>query len=475
MIILSYFDRQHNNIIHEYVARNDDVAILSATYYSTSKSFENDTVVFLLNAHQVLHLKHSELQGISTNSSGPMKTTFRIYPVVQQLPFYCKWVPFIAVGRVSASMTSLQLSTGTTAITIPVRQPYTESHDVVACFSPLFLNERWQLLLLTAEVYSHYGAAMHFYVRSMITDLFSIIIRYPNVRVNPWPALQLGSKRAAAQSFDPNFELEFRNQAAAMTDCLLLYKESAQFIVFPDTDDIIIPRLGRTYLDEFQRVFSMYPEAAVVAYNMSQSGITTTTAASTYSPADVLMSLRFKGETRWGKIVVKPERVDSAWIHRSYGIRDGYEQISLPIEMNSALHLRFWNFDNSTLSEKSQPPIYDPLLTTLANDPLVRSDDLEQIQKNFKNNMKNASNIYERLPAVSIYYPLIEQCYNRIFYNGEQHSKCKGPELCDLPQFPGVRCVNVKSEFETFEGYDRIFLHRLVDARFEHSGLGCTM
>ncbi|PIO58172.1 hypothetical protein TELCIR_20398, partial [Teladorsagia circumcincta] len=127
---------------------------------------------------------------------------------------------------------------------IPIRHPYPERHDVVACFSPLFLNERWQLLLLTAEVYNHYGAAMHFYVRSMITDLFLIMTRYRNARVQPWPAVRLGSKRANSNDFDPNIELEFRNQAAAMTDCLLLYK-----------------------------IFLMYPEAAVIAYNMTQSGI----------------------------------------------------------------------------------------------------------------------------------------------------------------------------------------------------------
>ncbi|KAK6729138.1 hypothetical protein RB195_006280 [Necator americanus] len=475
VIAISYFDRQHNNIIHEYVARHDDVAILSATYYPTSKSFENNTVVFLLNAHQVLHLKHSELQGVSRNSSGSTRTTFRIYPVVQQLPFYCKWVPFIAVGQVSQGMTSLQLGTNEIGMKVPVRLPYTEKHDVVACFSPLFLNERWQLLLLTAEVYSHYGAAMHFYVRSMITDLFSILTRYPNARVNPWPGVQLGSKRANSHSFDPNLELEFRNQAAAMTDCLLLYKESAKFIIFPDTDDIIIPRLGRTYFEEFQKVFRMYPDAAAIAYNMSQSGISSTTAPSTYSPVDILKSIQFRGETRWGKIVVKPERADSAWIHRSYGIREGYEQVSLPIEVNSALHLRFWNFINHTQVSDAPLPTYDPLLMSVGNAPLFNSSDLTEIQNSFASNMRSVPGTYERLPEVSIYYPLIEQCYNRIFYNGEQHSKCKGPELCDLPQFPGVRCMNVKSEYETFDGYDRIFLHRLVDVHFEPSDLGCTM
>ncbi|WKX90349.1 hypothetical protein Q1695_009300 [Nippostrongylus brasiliensis] len=438
---LSYFDHQHNNIIHEYVARQDDVAILSATYYSQSRSFPNNTVVLLLNAHQVLHLKHSELYGISTNASGPMKTSFRIYPVVQQIPFYCKWVPFIAVGQVSEQITSLQLSTGERGMT----------------------------------VYSYFGASMHFYVRSMIADLFAMLSRYPNVRIEPWPGVSLGSKRATSNSFDPNIELEFRNQASAMTDCLLMYKESAKFIIFPDTDDVIIPRLGRTYLEEFEKVFNVYPDAAVIAYNMSQSAITTTTSPSTYSPVDILKSLQFKGETRWGKLVVRPERTDSAWIHRSYGIREGFKQVTLPIELNSALHLRFWSFVNQSRLSDDILPSYNPLLKNLSGPALVDRTDLEKIHRNFMARAHEMSNVYDGLPVVSIYYPLIEQCYNRIFYNGEQHSKCKGPELCDLPQFPGVRCVNVQSQYETFDAYDRIFLHRLVTSRFEHSNLGCLV
>lgn len=54
--------------------------------------------------------------------------------------------------------------------------------------------------------------------------------------------------------FDPNTELEFRNQASAMTDCLLQYKEAAEFIVFPDPDDILVPVLGKNYYEEFTQV-----------------------------------------------------------------------------------------------------------------------------------------------------------------------------------------------------------------------------
>lgn len=38
-------------------------------------------------------------------------------------------------------------------------------------------------------------------------------------------------------------------------------------------DDIIIPRLGDTYYMEFEKVFALYPQAAAVAYNMTQASI----------------------------------------------------------------------------------------------------------------------------------------------------------------------------------------------------------
>lgn len=150
-----------------------------------------------------------------------------------------------------------------------MREPYRESRGVVSCFSPMFLNDNWQLLLLTAEVYSHYGAFLQFYVRSMLSPLLDLLRTYKNARITPWPGVELGilchfsspnlknisgKERASSASFDPNIELEFRNQASAMTDCLLMYKEAAEYIMFPDPDDVIIPRTGSSYLEEFNWV-----------------------------------------------------------------------------------------------------------------------------------------------------------------------------------------------------------------------------
>lgn len=66
---------------------------------------------------------------------------------------------------------------------------------------------------------------------------------------------------------DPNKELEWRNQAGAHTDCLLKYRESAEFIIVSDIDDVLIPKLGKTYIDEFRFLYERSPLAAGFIYN----------------------------------------------------------------------------------------------------------------------------------------------------------------------------------------------------------------
>jgi hypothetical protein len=58
--------------------------------------------------------------------------------------------------------------------------------------------------------------------------------------------------------FNPLAELEWRNQPAGLTDCLYLYRESAEFIMFADADDILTPRMDR-YIDEFRFLLDRWP------------------------------------------------------------------------------------------------------------------------------------------------------------------------------------------------------------------------
>lgn len=46
------------------------------------------------------------------------------------------------------------------------------------------------------------------------------------VRIEPWAAIKLDGETTTQLGYDPNAEIEWRNQPAAQTDCLLLFKVS---------------------------------------------------------------------------------------------------------------------------------------------------------------------------------------------------------------------------------------------------------
>lgn len=59
---------------------------------------------------------------------------------------------------------------------IPYRVAVEQRMGVVACFSPLFYNERWQLIIPTLEIYRQLGVDMQvFYIQSMITEIMEFM------------------------------------------------------------------------------------------------------------------------------------------------------------------------------------------------------------------------------------------------------------------------------------------------------------
>lgn len=47
---------------------------------------------------------------------------------------------------------------------------------VVACFSPLFYNERWQLIIPTLEIYRQLGVDLQvYYIQSMLSEILDFL------------------------------------------------------------------------------------------------------------------------------------------------------------------------------------------------------------------------------------------------------------------------------------------------------------
>ncbi|PIO64441.1 hypothetical protein TELCIR_13930 [Teladorsagia circumcincta] len=108
---------------------------------------------------------------------------------------------------------------------IPFREPELKKYDVVTCIAPLFGNEQWQQALFAAHIYKKYGSHMHLYIRSMVSTVYDLLRIYVDegyLTIQPW--LRITLLTIDEMEFNPNINVEFRNQAAAQTDCLLQYK-----------------------------------------------------------------------------------------------------------------------------------------------------------------------------------------------------------------------------------------------------------
>uniref|UniRef100_A0A1I7XHL3 Glycosyltransferase family 92 protein n=1 Tax=Heterorhabditis bacteriophora TaxID=37862 RepID=A0A1I7XHL3_HETBA len=231
-----------------------EMFLISSYYYSTSESLGNNSVALVLTADFESVRLDSVLLIAWNNESNILKNVKlqRITP-----HNVCRWISIFMTAETLPNLNKLALSLGNMYVEIPFKLPVRKKHEVVTCVAPLFANEQWQIAIFAA----------HTYRRSMVAPVFELLKEYEKenyLTIQPWLRIRLLT--ISEQRFNPNINIEFRNQAAAQTDCLLQYKESASYITFMDLDDVLLPRLGRTYFEEFTQLFFSMPNVAFLHY-----------------------------------------------------------------------------------------------------------------------------------------------------------------------------------------------------------------
>lgn len=62
---------------------------------------------------------------------------------------------------------------------VPYRHPFAQKLGVVQCFSPQFVTERWQLMIMVLEIYRQYGVSLQvFYLESMLASILELLKVY---------------------------------------------------------------------------------------------------------------------------------------------------------------------------------------------------------------------------------------------------------------------------------------------------------
>ncbi|RCN47184.1 hypothetical protein ANCCAN_06761, partial [Ancylostoma caninum] len=329
----------------------------------------------------------------------------------------------------------LALSVGNKLVEIPFREAVAKKHEVVTCIAPLFGNEQWQQALFAAHVYKKFGTHMHLYVRSMVSPVFELLKIYESeaslfqgyLTIQPW--LRITLLTISELDFNPNVNVEFRNQAAAQTDCLLQYKESASYISFVDLDDVLIPRLASSYLEEFAHLFHSMPNVAYIHYTKENTKLVAgedlrsnyvAKRPSDCSLKEMLTSIQFERVSETGKLVADPRYVNSTWIHSPVSIPEGMERYIVPNNVNAITHLKHMKLDISiTRSQKNSPPFFNPNTFDFVNQgPLLSLRNIDEIQRDFER-MKSkpeVARIFPKLPTKFVYLKAIAQCFEDTYY-----------------------------------------------------------
>lgn len=136
--------------------------------------------------------------------------------------------------------------------------------------------ENWQLLISSIEIYKHYGADLIVtYLDSLLTGIYTILKAYEAEGLLMLkPAVRFIKPHDIP--YDPNSENEWYNQDTTYNSCLYEFKESAQFILIADWDDVICfpryftrlfrclyqtaTRTTRTSLKSFEKLFPFRKE-----------------------------------------------------------------------------------------------------------------------------------------------------------------------------------------------------------------------
>uniref|UniRef100_A0A1I7YA83 Glycosyltransferase family 92 protein n=1 Tax=Steinernema glaseri TaxID=37863 RepID=A0A1I7YA83_9BILA len=464
------------------------VVVISSTYYANSRSITNNTVVVLFNSYKRWYLE-KPLLCVSRNATHEKRSLAHVQHAFEPIGI-CRWTAFVAHCPTVHQPSSFELSTAQyfqSSAELPLRLPYQRKVDVVACFSPLFYNERWQLLVNTLEIYRQYGVGVQaYYVQSMLTEIMDLLKLYQKagyVEIELWPMLSLGQHFEQEMGYSPNSELDFRNQASAHTDCLLKYKDAAKFIITSDIDDVLFPRLGETYIEEFMKLSRDNPFAAGFLYNRYKTEVTTAMRPEHFSLSGLIESAEIHDEWADGKSVYNPERVFTAWIHWPGLTHSSQHKMHLvSSHKNIMVHLRKWKMDSdapAALRQKTKSvsgrsakhfDVFDLRIRDLISPSKTR-----QLQAEFNRTYAQTEE-FKKLPVTVRYYPLIADCYQKTFYDKlMKPDSCPGPINCFLPPMPDVRCSIAKANFIFNKVHEGLFVHYAQQARFVTHKDGCNM
>ncbi|KAF1757352.1 hypothetical protein GCK72_013807 [Caenorhabditis remanei] len=216
------------------------VFLVSAYYYPISKSLGSNAVAL----NMLVDSKNFNVENATYNLIGSNETHQELTVATSQIDgvTYCRYIQTMARTNAVEKLKKIPFKMG--RMTAP--------KPVIICISPQFVAEQWQIFLMHVHVANRFGSHLHIYLISILESYFNLMKEYEKqgyLTLDFWLKMKFANPQSPF--YEPNISTELRIQIGAQMDCLLQYKEAAEFIAFFDMDDVLFPKNYPTYLEEF--------------------------------------------------------------------------------------------------------------------------------------------------------------------------------------------------------------------------------
>uniref|UniRef100_A0A914R1A4 Glycosyltransferase family 92 protein n=1 Tax=Panagrolaimus davidi TaxID=227884 RepID=A0A914R1A4_9BILA len=276
-------------------------------------------MILLLNAHKKIFPEKLNLYCFSENRKSS-KTSYAQIRLASYPGPNCAFEFFIASCPTVSNPDYFGLTSPRTDIYVELNYdlPVRENYPVLMCYPPMVYESRWQQIIFAIEIYQYYGTDMQIqYINSAMTEIVDLLKIYEKkgfIKTENFAFVDFDDKTVSKIGINPMLELNSRNQPLALTDCLMKYRESAEFIIIADVDDILFPE-RKPFYNEFSFWSKVYSNFSAFMYYRSYAKIEVAETFEEFSFEKTIKSLKKIDVLDFGKTVYKTKNVEAAWIH----------------------------------------------------------------------------------------------------------------------------------------------------------------
>ncbi|CAO4378286.1 unnamed protein product [Caenorhabditis nigoni] len=462
----------------------------SAYFYPVSKSLGNNAIAIVttMNKRTVDPITDYTIK-VHGSYMRKRMTNVATLTTEHLLNDRCDYSQVLIQSNLFPGMNKLEIESEGVLTEIPFKMPkYSAPKPVVFCVSPQFAAEQWQTFLTQLHISKRYGAHLQLYIVSMVESYYKLIKEYEKlglVSIEPW--LTIKFPVTDGPYLEPNRNVELRNQAAAHTDCILMYKEAVSFVGILDMDDILIPNNANSYYEEFEREYGGSWFISALQYGKADFETIKVASLEDQSITAIVKNARRLPTKDQGKSFVRPERFNSSWSHYSRNSDDKpmywTPKQSVPLMMrrkamrtNNIFHLKNMFLKNLTDVKDGAVPLNPGDNIT----QLISEDHLAEIDAEMKSilALEPIAELSKTLPKDDYYMPIIFKCYNDSFYHlRDTHTlmndvTCVNAFDCELPQRADMPCVHSDATYHSGPSMFPITFHWATDALFTNE-IGC--